>query len=444
MQLRDLRHLSAFRLGFASTFATDVTSRLLSAITTVVLIRALPVKDYAFVILFFAVGQFVGSSATGGMRMRYLRTEAERISRRASSQLGFSSVALGGLMLIVSFGLVGLIAGTLTRAGTAHERNIFVAVCVVFSSGQAIADLSTAHHQAKLGFLRGGMINVARSASLLFAALIATVVFSASGELTAAALAVTSAGVAAIAASSIVRTTSGLRRGSLTRSLGFDAESGWLTIYSMVAAGFATVDVFIVAIILSGHDIASFGAAQRYYAVALGVVPALEAVLRVRTSQTDIVDSRRAQRQALIGWLKRAVLPAAIIMAVLALISPIVIPLIDRGRYPTSIPVFQILLIGAVAYYLAMPSVNLLMAQRRYRTLAIAFGLAFATNAIGDFVFGGTIGLVGIASVATVVLVALSLANILLVIHGTRDYDASVEPRMLQATAGVRPSVQVD
>jgi O-antigen/teichoic acid export membrane protein len=415
--------MSRFRVGFASTLVTDVTSRLLSALTTVVLIRQLPVSDYAFVVLFFAVGQFVGTSATGGLRLRYLRGEAERISRGTPLRLDFLSAVLGGLLLIGCVGLGALLLGTVFDIGSPNKRVEFIGLCVGFSGGQAVLELATAHYQAHLAFLRGGLVSIGRTSSLLIAVCIATMIFSASGQVTALVLVALTGATALLIALTIARGIPRRKRSVRARDLGLDAEAGWLTVYSLVAAGFATVDVFIVAAILDGYDVAAFGAAQRYYAVALGAAPALEAVLRVRTSQHDIVDSPDAQVRALRNWLMRATLPAALLTGGLALLSPVIIPFIDHGRYPVSIPVFQILLIGALAYYLAMPGLNILMAQRRYRLLAFAFGLAFTVNAAGDLIFGKAIGLVGIAMVATASLVALSVAEVLLAFRGARAKD---------------------
>ena len=69
-----LRGLSTFKRGFASTFVLDVVARAMNAITLVLLLRELPVADFAFMILLFNVGRFMGSAATGGLRLRYVRT----------------------------------------------------------------------------------------------------------------------------------------------------------------------------------------------------------------------------------------------------------------------------------------------------------------------------------------------------------------------------------
>lgn len=401
------RPLSRFHRGFATTLFSDVVARSISAITTIVLIRFLAVGDYAFLVVFLAVGQFVGSAATGGLRMLYVRTEAERVARGTATEMPFGAVLAGGVAIIVIMALAGLLIAEMAGVGTPGERLYFVGLCAAFSIGQATVDLVSYHHQASLGFVKGGVVNVGRNVCLLAAAVVVGAVLGGSGPATAAALTAASLAAGAVASAKVFFASPAQRRIRGTR-LGFTRESGWLTMYSLVAAGFATVDVFIVAVILSQKDVASFGAAQRYYAVALGAVPALEAVMRVRTAQPDIVESSTAQTSTLTVWVKRSALPLALLVGILALAARPVIPLIDHGRYPQSIPVFQVLLVGVFAYYLTLPAVNLLMAQRRFALLATAFGAAFAANAVGDFVLGPRLGIVAIAAVATTVLVLLS------------------------------------
>ena len=198
-------------------------------------------------------------------------------------------------------------------------------------------------------------------------------------------------------------------------------ESVWLAAYSVASAGFATVDVFIVAALLSHRDVAAFGAAQRYYAFALGAAPALTAVLRVRTAQRDIMDSPRSQADLLRNWVRRTWLPTVVVGAVLALAAQFVLPVIDGGRYPQSIPVFQILLLGVAAYYVMVPASSLLMSQKRYGALALTVLASLAVNGIGDFtavrVFDA--GIVGVAVIASVTYVGFFIATVVLALSGT-------------------------
>ena len=312
------RPLSRFHCGFATTLFSDVVARSISAITTIILIRFLAVGDYAFLVVFLAVGQFVGSAATGGLRMLYVRTEAERVARGTATEMPFGAVLAGGVAIIVVMALAGLLIAEVAGVGTPAERLYFVGLCAAFSIGQATVDLVSYHHQASLGFVKGGVVNVGRNVCLLAAAVAVGAVLGASGLATAVALTAASLAAGAVASAKVFLASPVQRRIRGTR-LGFTRESGWLTMYSLVAAGFATVDVFIVAVILSQKDVASFGAAQRYYAVALGAVPALEAVMRVRTAQPDIVESSTAQTSTLTVWVKRSALPLALLVGILAL-----------------------------------------------------------------------------------------------------------------------------
>ena len=315
------RPISKFQRGFAATLIFDIGARGVGALTTVILIRFLAVGAYAFVIVFLAVGQFVGSAATGGLRVLYVRTEAERVARGSVHALPFGAVLVGTLVIIAAFAVAGAAIAELADVGPAHLRLPFVALCALLSAGQGTVDLVTYHHQAGLRFRRGGQVQVTRNVALLVAAVLVSALLSASKIAVAAALTGASLAAAAFAAGNVLVHDPEQRKLRGTR-LGFSAESGWLTIYSFVAAGFATVDIFIVAIILTANDVASFGAAQRYYAIALGVVPALEAVLRVRTSQPDIVESSEAQASALTAWIKRSALLTGIAVLLLALASP--------------------------------------------------------------------------------------------------------------------------
>lgn len=107
--------LSTFKRGFASTLGLNVVARGMSALTLVILLRALSTSDFAFVVLLLSVGQFLGSAATGGVRLRYARLEAERVSRGHEDPSAFHSTVLTGNGLVVAAGILGLARGDCPR-----------------------------------------------------------------------------------------------------------------------------------------------------------------------------------------------------------------------------------------------------------------------------------------------------------------------------------------
>jgi O-antigen/teichoic acid export membrane protein len=398
---------SRFQLGAMTTLCTDTVSRGLGLATTVFLIRGLRVDNYAFVVLFLAVGQFVGTSITGGIQMRYLRTEAERVSRGDGNvKFPFAVALVGGGLLLFTLVIISLaFASILGIRYKGETPAVFVMLCGLFAFSQGALQLAIYHYQAHLAFVKAGAVNIMRGVVLVVAAVAAIGGLTQSGIEMTVTFTAGSVMAAAIVCVPLValKDVRALRWGSM----GFGPETNWLTMYYLASAGFATLDVFIVAALLHQRDVATFGASQRYYAFALGAGPALLAVVRVRTSQRDVIDSPTLQLAMLRAWVKRAGIPALIATGSLAIISPVLIPVIDGGRYPESVPVFQLLLIGVCAYYVMMPASSLLMAQRRYQALALSVLGAFIVNAIGDIaavnVFGfRTVGIAGVASISYV------------------------------------------
>lgn len=408
---------SRFRLGAITTLATDTFGRGLGLVATVLFIRFLNVPSYAYIVLFLAVGQFVGSSATGGIAMKYLRTEAECVSRGVDSEFSFLSALLGGALVVVALAVLGVVTMALVAAATGHGGSTyvsFIGLCALFAVAQAGISLAIFERQAHLAFIGAGVINIARSVVLVLIALCVGLGLWHSALTTAAAM---TASTLVVAAYACWRPTVASRVGDLRSSrFGFGAESSWLAIFYVASAGFATVDVFIVAALLHHRDVAAFGAAQRYYAFALGAAPALTAVLRVRTAQSDMIDSVASQATMLRSWVRKAGIPVLVVMGALVALAPVAIPIADGGKYPASIPVLQLLLIGVCAYYVMMPAPSLLMAQKRYRALALAVIASFAGNAVGDYVavvsFG--FGIVGIAAVASAASVGFYVATVVL------------------------------
>jgi O-antigen/teichoic acid export membrane protein len=390
--------LSTFRRGFVSTFSLDVAGRGLSALATVLFIRALGVESFAYLVLFLTVGQFAGGALTGGVRTRYLRAEAERVSRGEEQATGFALALLTGLGLIAAVGALFYLGASL--AGGADSE--FIALATLFTGGHASVELAMFHNQAHLRFARGGAIGVARSISLLAVAVVATSGAIASGPAVAGAAAGGIAGVALIACAPLVRQTIAV---PARAALGghFGSEAAWLTVYYLASAGFAYANVFVVASILDDEAIASYGAAARYLAIVLGPVPALLAVIRVRTSQHDVVDSTHLQKDMLLSWAKRTIGPALAIVVAAALAAPFLIPVLDHGNYPDSIPIFQLLMIPALVIYTTMPGASMLMAQHRYRTLAGIYAVALALEVATGVLAAELIGVIAVAATAAVV-----------------------------------------
>lgn len=401
-----------FRRGFAETFVLDVVARALSAASIVVLIRGLDVSAYAFVTLFLIFAQFLASAAGGGVRLRYLRREAERISRgesRDSVSFGAALVSSSVLVAVIALAFLPFVAAfvDVPAAGTAWGLVVY---SMGFGIGWGAIELAIAHYQSRKRFRLAGGIGVLRAAAILGVSVL-VVMIDASGP---PPLALWFVGGMLLAGTIAVVWVLGRRDpsadGTLRERWLFSSEEGWLTAYLLAAAGFAYIDVIVASIFLGERGIATLGATLRYLSVALAAIPAIGAVLRVRVSQTDVVDSGENQRALILHWLRVTVLPGAAVLGISIALVPFVIPLIDGGRYPGSIIALQILLVSAVAAYVSEPGSNVLMAQDRNAALAMLFGVALAVNFVGDLLVAPRWGVTGIAVVSSSSFVALRLA----------------------------------
>jgi O-antigen/teichoic acid export membrane protein len=390
-------HESAFRRFFVSTLGLDVVARGLSALSLVLFVRSLSTPAFAYVVLLQSVAQFVGSPVTGGIRTRYMREEAERVSRGIRDPSSFlHPVALEGALMGALAIAALAIADVFGIGDSPSQRAAFVGSAAAMGLGYAWIELVMQHHQAQLAFFRAGMIGVTRGAALMIVGVMSWAALVSDPEAVGAWLAglMLAAGVAGVVP--VLLRSWGSRSGVEGR-FGFGRESAWLTVFYVISGGYAYISVFLVAGLLSEQDLASFGAASRYLAVVTGPLPALIAVLRVRAAQSDMIDSPALQADMLVRWARRTALPALGFVILFAALAPVFIPLLDDGKYPDSITIFQIMLIGAAFSYVTMPAVNLLITQRRYRALAVLYAAGFAMTCVLSVPAGLVFGVVGIA-----------------------------------------------
>jgi O-antigen/teichoic acid export membrane protein len=430
-----MSRLSTFKRGFASTFVLEVVSRGLSALTLLILLRALDVKDFAFIVLLLNVGQFLGSAATGGIRLRYTQLEAERISRGHEEPSAFHSILLSGTGLVLVAGLAGFLGAELLGLGGSGERISFALIAITFTLATAGVELTIFHYQAQLAFGKAGLIRILRSLVLFACALAASAGLLDTGNEVGGAFALALGALAVIVALPLALSTRGASRGREGR-FGFGRETAALTLYSLASAGWAYLDLFLVAALLSDVAVASYGAAMRYVAIIVGPVPAMVSVMRVRTAQSDMLDSDEAQIAMMKRWARQTALPGLVILGIGAIGAIWAIPLLDGGRYPDSVSIFQVMMVTAFVQLITLPNSSLLLAQKRYSLLAWVNTVAIAVNVGVAIAAAELSGVVGIAVAGAAVAIAQVSAVSWFAAHPpARESAAGPEPAVAEPAA---------
>lgn len=400
----------SFRRGFKLTFAADLMTKCVAAVTVVVLIRGLTVSAYAYATLFLTLAQFAGAAAGGGVRTRYLRAEAESVSRGATGEHDglFLISLLKGVLLILAVGLFVLpIAAALHLGSKFGAGDDLILYSVAFAAGYGATELTIAHYQARRRFMVAGALSLARAVALLAAAAAISLTHQTVQVLSLSFVA-SMVVVGLAAATPIARHAFGAQH-PRPRSLGFNREESWLSLYYLAAAGFAYVDVLVASALLDQNQVATLGASLRYLTIVLAATPSLGAILRVRTAQVDMIDTPEAQRLMVVRWVRAGLGPIALCVACLLVLAPWGIPILSGGRYPESITVFQIFLLTAASAYLFAPAASVLMAQRRYSALAWIFIAGLLVNLVGDVVVARRFGVIGIAVVSSLVYLTVDL-----------------------------------
>ena len=166
----------SFRRGFTLTFTADLVTKALSAVTVVVLIRGLTVSAYAYTTLFLTLAQFAGAAAGGGVRTRYLREEAESLSRGTDKEQQHGQFLISltkGTLLVVAFGVCALPLVALLHLGSKFGAGSGLIVFAVgFAAGYGATELAIAHQQARRRFAAAGALTVIRAGALLVAAVL--------------------------------------------------------------------------------------------------------------------------------------------------------------------------------------------------------------------------------------------------------------------------------
>ncbi|MBE2193972.1 MAG: polysaccharide biosynthesis C-terminal domain-containing protein [Anaerolinea sp.] len=149
-----------------------------------------------------------------------------------------------------------------------------------------------------------------------------------------------------------------------------------LFIYFLLLAFFSQLDVFMLKVMGTNFQLATYGSAFRYYTILIMALNSIHAVLLpVIQTATTIRDLDRIYHNNF--RLLRVVVPTLFIGAWAA---QWIIPWIDKGRYPEAITVFQILAASAGVSLAFSPHVNVVMRFEDFKflVLVIALGLVLS------------------------------------------------------------------
>ncbi|MEW6350138.1 MAG: polysaccharide biosynthesis C-terminal domain-containing protein [Thermodesulfobacteriota bacterium] len=368
----------------AFVLSWDMAAKALTALTMILIIRLLDPLEYASYTLAIAVA---------GVVVQVLSSAVTRIYVLSYDQLGIAEHPGALLSIELALGLAVPLA-VIPVCGVGLPLGL--AVCGLVVSRLASEFVRT-EFQRRLAF--GGYANLELFRSALFLGAIAMlaplgIAEPGAGLVTSAqALAVAVVTVPFVVRLSLTKGITRFRAGVSTGKQLLSPENRYLFGYFCVLAVFVQLDVFMLKALSDSQNVASYGSASRYYGVLGMALGAVHAVLLPAVAQSRT----RLEIEQLFAKQRIAVVIFAMGVITLVLAAPSLIPLIDKGRYPESIPVFQVLAVSSIISFAFSPHANVVMRIDRHRFLFYLICVGTGINLVLNFVLIPAHGALGAA-----------------------------------------------
>lgn len=379
----------------ASVLSFDVIAKFGVGLTAILLIRYLEPAQYAQYTIGLALVGVAAKALSSSINRLYIVVTYDEEGREFSTSH------------YVSFQLLCIGVAALVMAPVALKwPSLFIAV-VGLAAGTCMYEMARSVSQRRLDFAVYSRLQILGAFGTLI--LISLLLFqrivtpTASHVLVIKAVVVGGFGLWSIRAQ-IYRSLSTEKAKAVARNL-VTSEPRYIVAYFLLLAVFAQTDVLALSVLSTTNEVASYGAAFRYYSLlnlALGAVHAVQLPL-VQTATTAMQVRGIIARTRLMFWLLVGPVVAAAVAATW------VLPVIDGGKYPASVSAFHILAISSLVSLLFSPHINVLLKAQCYLTIVRIASGALAVNIILTaflVLYAGAVG----AAVGT--LVAYAVLNI--------------------------------
>ena len=386
-------------------FACDVLAKLMLAVVILALIRVMSPTEYAAYTLMASLSAIFSQTLATAFNRIY-------IIGHGSGRL---DIGPKGSFLAVQLAVVSSL--TLAAALAASRKAGLAAAAGLLAAGWVLSDFLKTDYQNAKHFARFSVVELARSALILIA-LLAWLAVSRGAIASAQALGLQGAALALIAIPLLLRR--GLFAGLTHFRNGLAVVRAIATSrYRLLLAYFAVLtvlsqaDVWMVKLLGSDAMLAAYGSAFRYYSLLLLSLGAVHTVLL--PTLRDIATRTEAARIFARHW-RLVLIFTPCVLGGLAL-APRIIPLLDNGKYPESIPVFQVLAASSILSFALSPHVNLIMRNECFTFLFVTT-LAATASAVAFHLF--LIPRFGAVGAAVATFLAFGIVNTLTWVQSRR------------------------
>lgn len=378
----------------------DIIAKLLAALTSVLLIRFLSTSLYAEYVKFNSISSLVFGVVGTSMGVAFVRGGTEYTSRGYKCLKTIYAICIS-LLFMATLALVFLIP-LLTHIYIASLGT--VAFALIYGFVQSVNRVNGSFFQVKEKYTVAGLLDNAKHFFFIVFMLIAIVVIGEIGNIYLFFLFVISSFVPVFVGICLIKKE---EKGIVDDKLGNEtikmlfSEAGTLIIYWLLLNMIDQTDIILVNRMLDETALSNYGVALKYYQLLLTLQASIATVLRIRTSNKDVVDSRERQREFSIKWIKKTGVYILGVVLVTNIFAAPVMNLLNGERYGLAIPAFRIFIFGAAISYLFAPNTAVMMSAKKHKLLCVYTTIGFVVNALIDLMLIPRWGIIA-ASLATV------------------------------------------
>lgn len=396
--------------AYVTVFIFDILAKLLMAVATVFIVRILSVEEYSVYTKFHSISSLATSVVGSGLAIAYVRYASEMVSRGRENSIGLFNIC--GLFIVILTIISMVLIPFLRKAYSITESIAFLSL--LYGGILALNKMNQSFFQVEEKYFLSGIATNIKNVILCLVVIMLYFVSQNISHIHAIIATVISAWGAFLLGRFWIAQKNKHCNQSLDITLlkPLLAESGWLLIYMLLVTLFDQSCIFIMSRISVESDIAVYGVASKYYTLMLTFLMSITTVLRIKTSNKDMVDNSKARVDFVKRWISKVWWFAGIVCIIAISVSGFIMPLLNGNEYIGSIPVFRVLMVGVFISYIFAPNVSLMMSAKKHKLLCVLAFISFAINCCICLVAIPRIGPVGAA-------IAVVLSNAILNICST-------------------------
>lgn len=374
----------------------DILSKLFAVLCTYLLIRILSIENYSLYSKFSSISSLLFGILGSGICLSFVRFFVYKKSENDANAnyLYYSSFILVSIIFVLALLFVPLFS----KYYKVPELTIFLSYlyALVLSYNQ----LFQSYFQANNLFLKSGVVSLIKTFLIFLFVFILGVILKVE-NINLILLSIIVVTIFAYILSRIIfRKKFNIERKfkiNILKEMVF--ECFWLILYRFLLTSFEQMDIFMINLQLGDYELSCYSTAYKYYSLLLTLLSSIQVVLRVKTSSSDMANSITIQKQFTKNWIKRSWFISVIVVVIGYFVSPILIKILNSGKYLESIAVFRILLIGCGLSYVTAPNMGVMMSTGKHKLLCLIAFFALLANITGNYFLIPIMGINGAALV---------------------------------------------